>query len=99
MNNPHDYLISSPAAVRRVNPDNADSWVMLNQGGFVKLGNERVLLKLDSRISCDLSVPQELKASSEPFHRKSDKGTLFLTNKRVSNMPIRLASCLVSAET
>ena len=84
MNNPHDYLISSPAAVRSVNPDNVDSWVMLNQGGFVKLGNERVLLKLDSRISCDLSVPQALRATCGQFHRKSDKGTLFLTNKRVS---------------
>lgn len=56
---------------------------MLNQGGFVKLGNERILLKLESRISCDLSVPSELKARCTPFHRKSDRGSLFLTNKRV----------------
>jgi WW domain-binding protein 2 len=56
---------------------------MLNEGGFVKLGNERILMKLDSRISCDLSVPQELRARCTPFHRKSDKGNLFLTNKRV----------------
>lgn len=83
MDNPHDYLISSPTRARPVDPDNVNSWVMLNQGGFVKLGNERILLKLDSRISCDLSVPQELRARCSPFQRKSDKGTLFLTNKRV----------------
>ncbi|RKL13329.1 hypothetical protein BFJ68_g7318 [Fusarium oxysporum] len=58
------------------------NWVMLNQGGFVKLGNERILMKLESRISCDLSVPQELRARCASFQRKSDKGTLFLTNKR-----------------
>ena len=84
MDNPHDYLITGRAPSRRpVDPDNADSWVMLNQGGFVKLGNERVLIKLDSRISCELSVPQELRARCTAFQRKSDKGTLFLTNKRV----------------
>lgn len=85
MDNPHDYLITSPSRPRRpTDPDSSASWVMLNQGGFVKLGNERILLKLDSRISCDLSVPQELKARCTPFQCKSDKGTLFLTNKRVS---------------
>lgn len=83
MDNPHDYLISSPAPPRQVHPDNAHSWVMLNESGFVKLGNERILLRLDSRISCDLSVPQELRATGAQFHRKSDKGSLFLTNKRV----------------
>lgn len=83
MNNPHDYLIPSTIPSRPVDPDNADSWVMLNQGGFVKLGNERVLQKLESRISCDLSVPQEMRANCTPYNRKSDKGTLFLTNKRV----------------
>lgn len=82
MNNPHDYLVSSHDE-RHIDPNNETSWVMLNQGGFVKLGNERVLLKLESRISCELSIPQELKASCSPFQRKSDKGTLFLTNKRV----------------
>ncbi len=88
MDNPHDYLITGRAPSRRpVDPDNADSWVMLNQGGFVKLGNERVLLKLDSRISCELSVPQELRARCTAFQRKSDKGTLFLTNKRVGLAP------------
>jgi hypothetical protein len=86
MNNPHDYLISSATSAppsRPIDPDNADSWVMLNQGGFVKLGNERILYKLDSRISCELSVPPELKARCVPFQRKSDRGALFLTNKRV----------------
>jgi hypothetical protein len=83
MDNPHDYLITSPVPSRPINPDNAGSWVMLNQGGFVQLGNERILQKLDSRISCDLSVPQELRARCTAFQRKSDKGTLFLTNKRV----------------
>ncbi|ODA82338.1 hypothetical protein RJ55_00845 [Drechmeria coniospora] len=63
------------------------NWVMLNQSGFVKLGNERVLLKLESRISCDLSVPQELRARCTSFQRKSDKGTLFLTNKRIVYLP------------
>lgn len=61
---------------------------MLNQSGFVKLGNERILQKLESRISCELSVPAELKARCAQFHRKSDKGTLFLTNKRVRHMSI-----------
>nr|AFP27261.1 WW domain-binding protein [Epichloe gansuensis] len=64
-------------------------WVMLNQGGFVKLGNERILLKLDSRISCELSVPQELKARCPPFQCKSDRGTLFLTNKRIVYLPAK----------
>lgn len=86
MNNPHDYLISAPNPPRAVDPDNANSWVMLNQSGFVKLGNERILQKLESRISCELTVPLELRARCEPFQRKSDKGTLFLTNKRVRRM-------------
>ncbi|KAL6882799.1 hypothetical protein HDV57DRAFT_460028 [Trichoderma longibrachiatum] len=92
MNNPHDYLISSPPSApprRPIDPDNADSWVMLNQGGFVKLNNERILWKLDGRISCELSVPPELKARCVPFHRKSDKGALFLTNKRVIYLPAK----------
>lgn len=82
---------------------------MLNQGGFVKLGNERVLQKLDSRISCDLSVPHEMRNSCTPFHRKSDKGTLFLTNKRVglpyslTTLPVhsltRLPDCLPPRQT
>lgn len=93
MDNPHDYLISSPRPPRQINPDSVHSWVMLNESGFVKLGNERILLKLDSRISCDLSVPQELRATGVQFHRKSDKGTLFLTNKRVrSALPNRCDS-------
>ncbi|KAL6866671.1 hypothetical protein J3F83DRAFT_740695 [Trichoderma novae-zelandiae] len=65
------------------------NWVMLNQSGFVKLGNERVLWKLDGRISCELSVPSELRARCVPFHRKSDKGALFLTNKRVIYLPAK----------
>lgn len=88
MNNPHDYLIPSPTLPRPSDSYNADSWVMLNQGGFVKLGNERVLMKLESRISCDLSVPQELRERCTQFHRKSDKGTLFLSNKRVSSLSL-----------
>lgn len=83
MNNPQDYLITRPTPSRRTNPNNSDSWVMLNGNGFVKLGNERVLLKHDSRISCTLSVPQEHRPHCTPFNRKSDRGTLFLTNKRV----------------
>jgi len=66
------------------------NWVMLNQSGFVKLGNERVLLKLDSRISCELSVPSSLKGRCEAFHRKSDRGTLFLTNKRIVYLPAKV---------
>lgn len=107
MDNPHDYLITSRPPSRPVDPDNADSWVMLNQGGFVKLGNERILMKLESRISCDLSVPQELRARCASFQRKSDKGTLFLTNKRVSLMMVpnifecftNLSDCIPSSKT
>lgn len=95
MDNPHDYLITSRPPSRPVDPDNADSWVMLNQGGFVKLGNERVLMKLESRISCDLSVPQELRPRCTSFQRKSDKGTLFLTNKRVSSVLKRTRTQLI----
>ena len=84
MDNPQAFLVTSPRFDRQTDPNNADSWVMLNQGGFVKLGNERILQKLESRISCDLSVPAELRSRCPAFHRKSDKGTLFLTNKRVS---------------
>ncbi|CAG9992541.1 unnamed protein product [Clonostachys byssicola] len=91
MNNPHDYLITTPPPPppEITSPDNVASWVMLNQGGFVKLGNERVLHKLDSRISCDLSVPSELRSRCTAFHRKSDKGTLFLTNKRIVYLPAK----------
>lgn len=86
MDNPQDYLITGRAPPRRpVDPDNAGSWVMLNQSGFVRLGNERILQKLESRISCDLSVPQELRQRCTPFQRRSDKGTLFLTDKRVGS--------------
>lgn len=62
---------------------------MLNGSGFVKLANERVLLKHESRISCALSVPQEHRPHCTPFSRKSDRGTLFLTNKRVIYLPER----------
>jgi hypothetical protein len=65
------------------------NWVMLNQGGFVQLGNERILQKLESRISCELSVPQELRPRCTVFQRKSDKGTLFLTNKRIIYLPAK----------
>ncbi|PFH56257.1 hypothetical protein XA68_16831 [Ophiocordyceps unilateralis] len=65
------------------------NWVMLNQSGFCKLGNERVLQKLESRISCELSVPQPLRARCTQFQRKSDKGTLFLTNKRIVYLPLK----------
>ncbi|KAG5931639.1 hypothetical protein E4U53_001669 [Claviceps sorghi] len=93
MDNPHDYLIASSSRPRRsANPDSLASWVMLNQGGFVKLGNERILLKLDSRISCELSVPQQLRAQYPPFQRKSDKGTLFLSNKRIVYLPTKPTS-------
>ncbi|RDA92490.1 hypothetical protein CP533_6428 [Ophiocordyceps camponoti-saundersi (nom. inval.)] len=90
MDNPHDYLITSRAPPRRtLDPDSVDSWVMLNQSGFVKLGNERVLHKLESRISCELSVPQEQRARFTHFRRTSDQGTLFLTNKRIVYLPLR----------
>ncbi|KAF4595821.1 UPF0664 stress-induced protein C29B12.11c [Ophiocordyceps camponoti-floridani] len=90
MDNPHDYLITGRAPVRRpVDPDNFNSWVMLHQNGFIKLGNERVLQKLESRISCELSVPQQLRAGYTQFQRKSDKGTLFLTNKRIVYLPLQ----------
>ncbi|KAF4122812.1 WW-domain ligand protein [Geosmithia morbida] len=89
MDNPHDYLITTSPRSRPVDPDNATSWVMLNQSGFVKLGNERILQKLDSRISCELSVPTELKTRCAQFHRKSDRGTLFLTNKRIVYLPAK----------
>ncbi|KAH7312301.1 hypothetical protein B0I35DRAFT_452303 [Stachybotrys elegans] len=89
MDNPHDYLIKASLPPRLVDPNNGASWVMLNQGGFVKLGNERILQKLDSRISCELSVPPEVKPRSSAFSRKSDRGTLFLTNKRIVYLPAR----------
>ncbi|KAG5956009.1 hypothetical protein E4U57_002952 [Claviceps arundinis] len=90
MDNPHDYLLARSSRSRRpTDPDSTASWVMLNQGGFVKLGNERILLKLDSRISCELSVPQELRARYAPFRCKSDKGTLFLSNKRIVYLPAK----------
>lgn len=89
MDNPQAFLVTSPPFERQEDPNNADSWVMLNQGGFVKLGNERILQKLESRISCDLSVPSELRSRCPPFHRKSDKGTLFLTNKRIIYLPTK----------
>ncbi|KAG6034142.1 hypothetical protein E4U41_006662 [Claviceps citrina] len=90
MDNPHDYLINCTLHPRRpANSNSTASWVMLDQGGFVKLANERILLKLDSRISCELSVPQELKSQCPPFQRKSDKGTLFLSNKRIVYLPAK----------
>ncbi|KFA63581.1 hypothetical protein S40285_04131 [Stachybotrys chlorohalonatus IBT 40285] len=90
MDNPHDYLISTGRSTgRQANPNNANSWVMLNQGGFVKLGNERILQRIESRISCELSVPTELRPRCSAFSRKSDRGTLFLTNKRVIYLPAK----------
>ncbi|QUC21393.1 uncharacterized protein UV8b_05636 [Ustilaginoidea virens] len=65
------------------------NWVMLSEGGFVKLGNERILVKLDSRIACELSVPPEHKSRCTPFQCKSDKGALFLTNKRIVYLPAK----------
>lgn len=64
--------------------DEADSWVMLSQdGNIVPLQNERILHTSRPRVGLDISAPRELR-NAEPFSVRSDSGTAYITNRRVS---------------
>jgi hypothetical protein len=57
---------------------------MLSQdGNIVPLQNERILHTSRPRVGLDISVPREL-PNAEPFSVKSDSGTAYITNRRVS---------------
>lgn len=69
--------------------DDADldaSWVMLSRSGEIEpLPNERILHKTRGRISFELSpVNQQQSGPAAVFFKKSDNGTAYITNQRVS---------------
>lgn len=83
-NEQHAYTLAQSANSERNDPDEKTSWVMLSaDGDVVKLPQERIFYKVRSRIGLDISVPKSLQGST-PFSVKSDSGTLYVTNQRVS---------------
>uniref|UniRef100_A0A1Y1MS77 GRAM domain-containing protein n=1 Tax=Photinus pyralis TaxID=7054 RepID=A0A1Y1MS77_PHOPY len=84
MEHPQTFLIPGPSAT--TNPNSSANWAMLRQRGIRRFEDEKILVQTAST-SCDLSVPEENKAQYDPFQRKSDKGTLFLTKERIVYLP------------
>ncbi|KAL2756011.1 hypothetical protein ACRALDRAFT_1081961 [Sodiomyces alcalophilus JCM 7366] len=63
------------------------NWVTLRDNGdIVPLDNERIRLRIN-KVSLDLTVPKALRQGREPFSRKSDNGTAYLTTRRVIYIP------------
>lgn len=77
----------------RVNPepDERTSWVMLSRSGsLVRLPDERIIHTTNARVSLDVSVPKSLQGrTATPFTLKSDNGTAYITNQRVSTAKTR----------
>lgn len=86
-NEQHAYTLAQSANAKRdeeEEPDENASWVMLSgDGDVVKLPQEHIFYQVRSRIGLDISVPKTLRASAS-FSVKSDSGTLYVTNQRVS---------------
>lgn len=63
------------------------SWVMLSRSGEIEpLPNERILHKTRGRVSFELSAVN-VSGPAADFSRKSDQGTAYITNQRVSKPP------------
>jgi WW domain-binding protein 2 len=78
--------IVQPTGGPESDSDEETSWVMLNQEGeVVKLPNEKIFHKVRSRTGLELAAPKSL-STVTPFSRKSDSGTVYITNKRVRLM-------------
>lgn len=86
----HAFAIArnAPSEATRLNPepDERTSWVMLSRsGGLVRLPDERIIHTTNARVSLDVSVPKSLQGrTATPFTLKSDNGTTYITNQRVS---------------
>ncbi len=86
----HAFAIArnAPQESTQVNPepDEKTSWVMLSRsGGLVRLPHEHILHTTNPRVSLDVSVPKSLQGRTPtPFTLKSDNGTTYITNQRVS---------------
>ena len=78
---PTRAMLAKPVA------DEKTSWVMLSQSGaLVKLPGEHILHTTNARVGLDVSVPKSLQGhtSAATFTLKSDNGTAYITNERVS---------------
>lgn len=66
----------------------SQSWVMTtpNTEGFVKLPNERTLFTSPTRVSLQISTPNNF-PGAEPLSIKSDAGVVYVTNQRVCRPP------------
>lgn len=83
----HAWTLAQNAQADSDSSDDLNSWVMLGQdGSIVPIPNERILHTSRSRVALDLSRPQQLQAAAEPFAVRSDSGTAYITNKRVSKL-------------
>jgi hypothetical protein len=95
----HAFAIArnAPQDVTRVNPepDERTSWVMLSRSGsLVRLPHEHILHTTNSRVSLEVSVPKSLQGrTSAPFTLKSDNGTTYITNQRVSRAQVVPIGC------
>ncbi|KAI0133592.1 hypothetical protein BJ170DRAFT_678534 [Xylariales sp. AK1849] len=75
------------------------SWVMLRGSGELEpLPGERILHKTRGRIAIDLSAPAPSRGLP-PFSLKSDRGTAYITNKRLLFLPSRPTEQLKSFST
>lgn len=64
------------------------SWVMTSpeDGGFIKLPNERTLFTSPPRTSLQISTPNT-PPGTNPFSMKSDSGSAYITNQRLIYLP------------
>ncbi|KAJ5544962.1 hypothetical protein N7535_006651 [Penicillium sp. DV-2018c] len=62
------------------------NWVMLEQDGFVRLPNERLIYSSPPRTSASLTPPQGYKGP-EKLSLQSSSGSIHLTNQRVVYLP------------
>lgn len=68
-----------------------DSWVMLSRAGEIEpLPHESILFKTRGRVALNITAPNQPPGVA-PLSIKSDSGTAYITNQRVSG-----AFCLVS---
>lgn len=90
----HAFAIArnAPSEATRVKPepDERTSWVMLSRtGSLVRLPDERIIHTTNARVSLDVSVPKSLQGrTAVPFTLKSDNGTTYITNQRVSERTV-----------
>ncbi|TDZ16961.1 UPF0664 stress-induced protein [Colletotrichum orbiculare MAFF 240422] len=66
------------------------NWVMITQTGEINpLPHEHIRHRSNSKITLELSVPKSLQQGRTPFTRKSDNGTVYITNQRLIYIPAK----------